>query len=103
MSAPPATQRVDLPIEGMTCAACASRIERKLNTLEGVEATVNYATERATVSFDGERVDAAASSSRRSRPPATRRASHRRTPRRTRARALARRRSSSRRPCSRSR
>ena len=56
MSAPPVTQRVDLPIEGMTCAACASRIERKLNTLEGVEATVNYATERATVSFDGERV-----------------------------------------------
>ena len=40
----------------MTCAACASRIERRLNTLEGVEATVNYATERASVSFDGERV-----------------------------------------------
>jgi Cu+-exporting ATPase len=56
MSAPTATQRVDLPIEGMTCASCASRIERKLNTLEGVEATVNYATERATVSFDAERV-----------------------------------------------
>ncbi|HMG97335.1 MAG TPA: cation transporter, partial [Gaiellales bacterium] len=56
MSAPTATQRVDLPIEGMTCASCASRIERKLNTLEGVEATVNYATERATVSFEAERV-----------------------------------------------
>ena len=35
----------------MTCAACATRIERKLNKLDGVEATVNYATERATVSF----------------------------------------------------
>ena len=56
MSAPTATQRVDLPIEGMTCASCANRIERKLNTLEGVEASVNYATERATVSFDAGRV-----------------------------------------------
>ena len=35
----------------MTCAACAARIERKLNKLEGVDATVNYATERATVAF----------------------------------------------------
>jgi P-type Cu+ transporter len=56
MSAPTHTQHVDLPIEGMTCAACASRVERALNTLEGVEATVNFATERASVSFDGERV-----------------------------------------------
>jgi P-type Cu+ transporter len=55
MSAP-VTHRVDLPIEGMTCAACASRVERKLNGLQGVEATVNYATERATVRFDGEHV-----------------------------------------------
>jgi len=45
------TQRLELPIEGMTCAACAVRIEKKLNKLEGVEATVNYATERATVAF----------------------------------------------------
>ena len=50
------SQRVELPIEGMTCASCAMRIERKLNKLGGVEATVNYATERASVSFDGERV-----------------------------------------------
>ena len=56
MSAPTATRHVDLPIEGMTCASCAVRIERSLNTLDGVEATVNYATERATVSFDGGRV-----------------------------------------------
>ena len=45
------SQRLELPIEGMTCAACAVRIEKKLNKLDGVEATVNYATERATVSF----------------------------------------------------
>ena len=45
-------ERIDLPIDGMSCAACASKIERTLNSLEGVEATVNYATERATVRFD---------------------------------------------------
>ena len=56
MSTPIVRQRLDLPIEGMTCAGCASRVERKLNTLEGVTATVNYATEQASVSFDGERV-----------------------------------------------
>jgi Cu+-exporting ATPase len=42
-----ATVRLDL--EGMTCAACASRIEKKLNRLDGVAATVNFATEQATV------------------------------------------------------
>ncbi|QGF23615.1 heavy metal translocating P-type ATPase [Raineyella fluvialis] len=42
-------QRVELDISGMTCAACANRIERKLNKMEGVRATVNYATERAVV------------------------------------------------------
>ncbi|MFP5340673.1 MAG: heavy metal translocating P-type ATPase, partial [Gammaproteobacteria bacterium] len=51
--APPVTsRRVDLPIEGMTCAACASRIETVLNRLPGVSATVNFATERAQVEFD---------------------------------------------------
>ena len=40
---------VDLAITGMTCASCANRIERKLNKLEGVSATVNYATEKAHV------------------------------------------------------
>jgi P-type Cu+ transporter len=44
--------RVDLPITGMTCASCATRVERRLNRLDGVTATVNYATERATVEFD---------------------------------------------------
>jgi len=52
-----APERVRLEIEGMTCAACASRIERKLNKLDGVEATVNYATEEAAVSFDPTRLD----------------------------------------------
>ena len=45
-------ERVDLPIEGMTCASCANRIERRLNEVDGVSATVNYATERATVEYD---------------------------------------------------
>ncbi|MBB6628452.1 cadmium-translocating P-type ATPase [Nocardioides sp. KIGAM211] len=40
---------VELDISGMTCASCANRIERKLNKLEGVTATVNYATEKARV------------------------------------------------------
>jgi Cu+-exporting ATPase len=44
--------RVELALEGMTCAACANRIERKLNKLDGVEASVNYATEQASVRFD---------------------------------------------------
>jgi P-type Cu+ transporter len=47
-----AIDRVELPITGMTCASCANRIERKLNKLDGVTATVNYATEKARVEFD---------------------------------------------------
>jgi P-type Cu+ transporter len=58
MSAP-TTDRVELPITGMTCASCANRIERKLNKLEGVSATVNYATEKAAVEFDPQSVDPA--------------------------------------------
>ncbi|TYQ09610.1 UNVERIFIED_ORG: Cu+-exporting ATPase [Gordonia westfalica J30] len=49
MSASPGLQLVDLDISGMTCASCANRIERKLNKLDGVTASVNYATERAHV------------------------------------------------------
>ena len=45
------TNEVELAITGMTCASCANRIERKLNKLDGVVATVNYATEKAKVSF----------------------------------------------------
>ena len=44
--------RLDLVVSGMTCAACALRIEKKLNKLDGVSAAVNYATEKANVSFD---------------------------------------------------
>ena len=52
------TERLELPIKGMTCASCASRIERKLNRLDGVTASVNYATEKAAVEFDPAQVDA---------------------------------------------
>ena len=45
-------ERLELPIEGMTCSSCAGRVEKRLNQLDGVEATVNFATERATVNFD---------------------------------------------------
>jgi Cu+-exporting ATPase len=52
-SVQPAGERLDLPITGMTCAACASRIERSLNKASGVaSATVNLATERATIHYD---------------------------------------------------
>jgi Cu+-exporting ATPase len=44
---------VELTISGMTCSSCANRIERKLNKLDGVSASVNYATEKAKVSFGG--------------------------------------------------
>jgi Cu+-exporting ATPase len=43
---------VELDVEGMTCAACAARIEKNLNRLDGVEASVNLVTEKATVRFD---------------------------------------------------
>ena len=52
-----AQERIRLEIGGMTCASCAARVERKLNKLDGVEATVNYATEDAAVSFDPAHVD----------------------------------------------
>ena len=48
----PAVDHVDLPITGMTCASCAVRIERGLNRLDGVVATVNYVTGKASVDFD---------------------------------------------------
>jgi Cu+-exporting ATPase len=50
------TVRVRLDVAGMTCASCAARIERKLNKLEGVEASVNYATDEATVAYDPDAV-----------------------------------------------
>ncbi len=51
MSTDTASGRVELTIGGMTCASCANRIERKLNKMDGVTATVNYATEKASVEF----------------------------------------------------
>ena len=51
-----AAERVRLEIGGMTCASCATRIERKLNKLDGVQAAVNYATEEVAVDFDPVRV-----------------------------------------------
>ena len=45
---------VELAVQGMTCAACAARIEKTLNEIDGVEAAVKYATETAMVAFDGE-------------------------------------------------
>jgi Cu+-exporting ATPase len=48
-SAPP--RQLELTIGGMTCSACAARVQRSLNKLDGVEATVNYATEKATVTY----------------------------------------------------
>jgi P-type Cu+ transporter len=47
--------QAELELEGMSCAACAASIERALNRVDGVDATVNFATERAAVAFDPER------------------------------------------------
>ncbi|GAA1786619.1 heavy metal translocating P-type ATPase [Actinomadura chokoriensis] len=51
MSTDTESGRIELAIGGMTCASCANRIERKLNKMDGVTATVNYATEKASVEF----------------------------------------------------
>ncbi|GAA3392374.1 heavy metal translocating P-type ATPase [Cryptosporangium minutisporangium] len=51
---PTAPNQIELSIGGMTCASCAARIEKKLNRLDGVTATVNYATEKASVRFPAE-------------------------------------------------
>ncbi|WP_027946599.1 heavy metal translocating P-type ATPase [Amycolatopsis taiwanensis] len=77
--APQGAERdIELAIGGMTCASCANRIERKLNKLDGVTATVNYATEKAKVHFPAdvdpatlvEQVEAAGYSATLPRPPA---------------------------------
>ncbi|NMM88000.1 copper-translocating P-type ATPase [Rhodococcus sp. SRB_17] len=51
MTTPTAVDSVELAITGMTCASCAARIEKKLNKIDGVTATVNYATEKAKVTY----------------------------------------------------
>ncbi|MBO0652530.1 copper-translocating P-type ATPase [Streptomyces triculaminicus] len=50
-TAAPAASEVELSIGGMTCASCAARIEKKLNRMDGVTATVNFATEKAKVAY----------------------------------------------------
>jgi len=50
------SDRVELALEGMSCASCAARIEKRLNKLDGVAATVNFATEQASVAYDPEQV-----------------------------------------------
>ncbi|WP_228989580.1 cation-translocating P-type ATPase [Streptomyces sp. DH8] len=73
------TAAVELAIGGMTCASCAARIEKKLNRMDGVEATVNYATEKAKVTYHGSEVsvddliatvEATGYTARRPAPPA---------------------------------
>ncbi|CAG0968799.1 partial Copper-exporting P-type ATPase, partial [Rhodocyclaceae bacterium] len=50
---------LELPIAGMTCAACAARIEKQLNRLPGVEAAVNFASERVSLHYDAAQATAA--------------------------------------------
>ncbi|MDA8352597.1 MAG: heavy metal translocating P-type ATPase [Firmicutes bacterium] len=50
-------KELTLGITGMTCAACSARIEKRLNQMDGVEAQVNLATEKATVKYDEDRID----------------------------------------------
>jgi Cu+-exporting ATPase len=57
---PPASiVEVELAVQGMTCGACAAKIQKELNEITGVEAAVNYATESAMVAFDGDSVSEA--------------------------------------------
>jgi Cu+-exporting ATPase len=54
---PPASiVEVELAVQGMTCGACAAKIEKELNHIPGIEAAVNYATETAMVAYDGDTV-----------------------------------------------
>lgn len=46
------THHIELPIDGMTCAACAARLEKNLNKLQGVHASVNFANEKASVDYE---------------------------------------------------
>lgn len=49
------TAHIDLGVTGMTCTSCSNRVERKLNKVDGIEATVSFATETASVDYDPER------------------------------------------------
>ncbi|WP_342318643.1 heavy metal translocating P-type ATPase [Corynebacterium mayonis] len=48
----PSLEHLELGVTGMTCTSCSSRVQRKLNKLDGVDATVNFSTETATVNYD---------------------------------------------------
>src|SRR3989442_10624948 len=56
-ASPQQEERVELGLEGMTCAACATRIEKVLNRIPGVNANVNFATETAIARIDSPLVD----------------------------------------------
>jgi len=58
-SSPASIVEVELAVQGMTCGACAAKIQKELNEITGVEAAVNYATESAMVAFDGDSVSEA--------------------------------------------
>lgn len=52
----PSLKQIELPLEGMTCAACAVRIEKNLNKLPGVEAVVNFASEKVRINYDDHQI-----------------------------------------------
>jgi len=56
---PTSIVEVELAVQGMTCGACAAKIQKELNEIPGIEAAVNYATESAMVAFDGDSVSEA--------------------------------------------
>jgi Cu+-exporting ATPase len=58
-SSPASIVEVELAVQGMTCGACAAKIQKELNEIPGIEAAVNYATESAMVAFDGDSVSEA--------------------------------------------
>ncbi|AKE40604.1 cation-transporting ATPase [Corynebacterium kutscheri] len=57
MLSSPTTTHIDLGVTGMTCTSCSSRVQRKLNKLDGVEATVNFSTETASIDYSPELID----------------------------------------------
>lgn len=59
VSPPESIIEVELAVQGMTCGACAAKIQKELNEIPGIEAAVNYATESAMVAFDGDSVSEA--------------------------------------------
>lgn len=73
ISTTPATAvlELDLGVTGMTCTSCSARVERKLNKVDGVEATVNFATESAAITYDPAKADPESSSTSCAAPATT--------------------------------